>query len=171
MGLCACGAGTGKRVDLCAIARTGEGVEPGIATVVVSNRCGDGFVEDEACDDGNDADGDGCDTTVLRQGVAMAFVRRGNLRRCNLIDGDECDSNCTPTACGNGVLTAGEGVMTATMDRDECRDGCTLNAAPRVTTVTIARRRRVRRDHLDLFSDNGGRQWRRRRIGISLACR
>jgi cysteine-rich repeat protein len=26
----------------------------------------------------------------------------------NLADGDGCDSNCTPTGCGNGVVTAGE---------------------------------------------------------------
>jgi len=63
--------------------------------------CGNGVTDaDEACDDGNLADGDGCDT------------------------------NCTATACGNGVRTGGEACDDGnTVDGDCCSAGCDVEAA------------------------------------------
>lgn len=56
--------------------------------------CGDGTVNPgEECDDGNAADGDGC------------------------------DSNCTLTACGNGIVTAGEVCDDGNTAAGDCCDG------------------------------------------------
>ena len=55
------------------------------------NYCGDGEVDEgEACDDGNEIDGDGCDT------------------------------NCTWTACGNGIVTAAEECDDGNTDANDC---------------------------------------------------
>jgi uncharacterized delta-60 repeat protein len=61
--------------------------------------CGNGTRSaDEACDDGN------------------------------RIDGDGCDSNCTLTACGNGIVTAGEACDDGnSLDTDNCTSTCLLN--------------------------------------------
>ncbi|HJQ84616.1 MAG TPA: proprotein convertase P-domain-containing protein, partial [Candidatus Binatia bacterium] len=58
--------------------------------------CGDGVLDaGESCDDGNGADGDGC------------------------------DSNCTPTGCGNGVQSAGENCDDGNQaDGDACPATC-----------------------------------------------
>jgi cysteine-rich repeat protein len=73
-------------------------------------RCGDGDVGvGEACDDGNDIDGDGCDRNCTPTACGNGARTLGEA--CddgNDGDGDGCDRNCTPTACGNGVVTAGE---------------------------------------------------------------
>jgi cysteine-rich repeat protein len=45
----------------------------------------------------------------------------------NTADGDGCDSNCTPTRCGNGVVTAGETCDDGNTDRgDGCSATCQL---------------------------------------------
>jgi cysteine-rich repeat protein len=65
-------------------------------TLVAAAVCGDGVIEPgETCEDGNTADGDGC------------------------------DSNCTATACGNGVVSAGEDCDDGnTADGDGCPATC-----------------------------------------------
>ena len=111
--------------------------------------CGNGTREPgEECDDGNLADGDGCDSNCTLPacgngvldtgeecdpaasdaplGCTSACTVCGNGTRTspeqcddgNLVDGDGCDSNCTFTACGNRVLDPGE----------ECDDGNHVNA-------------------------------------------
>ncbi|HWO23288.1 MAG TPA: DUF4215 domain-containing protein [Kofleriaceae bacterium] len=67
--------------------------------VCVKSGCGNLIVEaDEECDDGNDANGDGC------------------------------DSNCTMTACGNGVVAADEACDDGNLDdADDCLSTCQLN--------------------------------------------
>jgi cysteine-rich repeat protein len=64
----------------------------------VNQSCGDGVLDPgEECDDGNPADGDGC------------------------------DSNCTATGCGNGVVTPGEACDDRnTLDGDCCSGTCQL---------------------------------------------
>jgi cysteine-rich repeat protein len=73
-------------------------------------HCGDGTIDDEEeCDDGNLASGDGC------------------------------DRNCTKTGCGNGILTAGEfcddgnaatcGTCDATCSATRVGRDCPRNAA------------------------------------------
>jgi cysteine-rich repeat protein len=62
--------------------------------------CGDGIVDPtELCDDGDQQNGDGCDT------------------------------NCTPTACGNGVVSGTEACDDGNTDPgDGCRGDCTVEA-------------------------------------------
>ena len=64
----------------------------------VGAGCGNGLLDaDEGCDDGNQADGDGC------------------------------DSNCTETGCGNGIMTEGEGCDDGNdNDADACTNVCEL---------------------------------------------
>ncbi|MCC6764035.1 MAG: DUF4215 domain-containing protein [Deltaproteobacteria bacterium] len=98
----------------------------------VPAACGDGVVNQagEECDDGNLADGDGCDHTCAPTACGNGVVTGGEL--CddgNLLDGDGCDGDCTPTACGNGIVTIGEECDDGnTVNGDECDANCT---APR----------------------------------------
>jgi len=86
----------------------------------VPSECGDGVVNQagEECDDGNDVNGDGCDSNCTPTDCGNGVVTEGE--RCddgNGLDGDGCDSNCTPTECGNGIVTTGE----------QCDDGNDVN--------------------------------------------
>jgi cysteine-rich repeat protein len=82
-------------------------------------RCGDGFrAEDEACDDGNSDDTDGCVQ------CAAAFCGDGavfsGVEECddgNGVDGDGCDAGCVVSSCGNDIVGIDE----------ECDDGNTIN--------------------------------------------
>lgn len=68
--------------------------------------CGDGDVNDaEACDDGNNEDGDGCSSRCLKEGCGDG--ERGDAEDCddgNLIAGDGCDFRCEVSRCGDGVV-------------------------------------------------------------------
>jgi cysteine-rich repeat protein len=67
------------------------------------SQCGNGAVEpDEGCEDGNLADGDGC------------------------------DANCTPTGCGNGIVTSGEGCDDGNVADGDCCDATCAFDAPGV---------------------------------------
>lgn len=73
------------------------GLAPATRSQVVA-VCGNGALEaPEICDDGNLADGDGC------------------------------DSNCTPTGCGNGVVTVGEGCDDGNVVSGDCCSALCLN--------------------------------------------
>jgi len=67
-------------------------------TVACQPLCGDGIVDpSELCDDGDQQNGDGCDT------------------------------NCTPTACGNGIVSGTEACDDGnTAPGDGCRADCTV---------------------------------------------
>ena len=85
-----------------------------------ANTCGDGSVDAscETCDDGNDIEGDGCDSNCTPSDCGNGVI--GGAEGCddgNPTSGDGCDSNCTPTACGNGVTSGGE----------QCDDGNHVN--------------------------------------------
>src|ERR1043165_8516172 len=72
--------------------------------------CGDSKTQgEETCDDGNDVDGDGCDsncrTTACGNGVK---TQNEGCDDGNQTSGDGCDSNCMGAGCGNGRVTAAE---------------------------------------------------------------
>ncbi|MBM3525087.1 MAG: DUF4215 domain-containing protein, partial [Alphaproteobacteria bacterium] len=93
--------------------------------------CGDGVVTmNEACDDGNLVDDDGCDSNCTATACGNGILTMGEA--CddgNLVEGDGCDSNCTATACGNGITTMGEACDDGNLvDGDGCDSNCTATA-------------------------------------------
>ena len=86
----------------------------------IAAQCGDGLVNatGEECDDGNQTNGDGCDTNCTATRCGNNIQTDGE--ECddgNQTNGDGCDANCTVTRCGNDIQTAGE----------ECDDGNQTN--------------------------------------------
>jgi choice-of-anchor A domain-containing protein len=85
--------------------------------------CGDGLVDPgEQCDDGNDADNDGCSSTCETEAHYCGDGHRGYGESCddgNSVDGDGCSSTCEtePTECGDGRTDATEA----------CDDGNVVN--------------------------------------------
>ena len=96
-----------------------------------ATHCGNGVLEPncEECDDGNTADGDGCDSNCTSSRCGNGVVGSGET--CddrNALDGDGCDSNCSPTACSNAVVTAGEQCDDGNLvDGDGCDANCRLS--------------------------------------------
>jgi cysteine-rich repeat protein len=107
--------------------------------------CGDGVLSPgEQCDDGNTADGDGCDGTCRRE----AFCGDGNLDAGETCDdgnnrsGDGCRADCaSDESCGNGIrdvaagelcddgnMIAGDGCSADCRTADLCGDS-TVDAA------------------------------------------
>jgi cysteine-rich repeat protein len=95
---------------------TGQGNVPVFAPVP---RCGDGTLDaGEQCDDGNTANGDGCDSNCTLPACGNGVVDSGEA--CddgNLVNGDTCEADCSTPVCGNGVLDPGE----------QCDDGNLVN--------------------------------------------
>jgi cysteine-rich repeat protein len=101
--------------------------------------CGNGVVEPgEQCDDGNQRDGDGCDSTCRLPRCGNGVLDPGE--QCddgNQIGGDGCSPACRLEVCGNGVLDPGEqcdaGGQSAFCDSDctvpVCGDGLVNPAA------------------------------------------
>jgi cysteine-rich repeat protein len=85
-----------------------------IALCVVPTLCGDGVVDaGEACDDGNNATGDGCNATCA---IEAAYTCSGS------------PSVCVPN-CGNGVINAGETCDDANiLSGDGCSAACAIEA-------------------------------------------
>ncbi len=71
-------------------------------------RCGDGFVgREEACDDGNQVSGDGCDGLCLPEAPSCGDGRVEADESCddaNDDSSDECLGNCELARCGDGIL-------------------------------------------------------------------
>jgi cysteine-rich repeat protein len=91
--------------------------------------CGNASIDPgEACDDGNDIDGDGCSTSCQIDGVCGDGVVNPPGEACD--DGGEsatCDTNCTAASCGDGTLntSAGEACDDGnTIDGDGCSSSC-----------------------------------------------
>ena len=79
--------------------------------------CGDGVVEgEEACDDGNSVDDDGCRNAcreaLCGDGIVRTDLEPGaeGFEACedsNSIDEDACTNGCQLARCGDGILRAG----------------------------------------------------------------
>ena len=88
----------------------------GIPAGANQSNCGDGTVDPgEECDDGNNTNGDGCDSECVLEKCGDGTLDPGE--ECdddNTTDGDGCDSECNiEVKCGDGTLDPGE----------ECDDG------------------------------------------------
>ncbi|HWO26069.1 MAG TPA: DUF4215 domain-containing protein [Kofleriaceae bacterium] len=97
------------------------------------SACGDGKVNghaNEQCDDGNNSNGDGCDSNCKPTGCGNSIQSAGE--GCddgNLVNGDGCDSNCKPTGCGNGIVTGPEQCDDGnSTNGDGCDNDCTATA-------------------------------------------
>jgi trimeric autotransporter adhesin len=113
---------------LLAIAVSGCGDnEPPLPSLPPPPGCGNGVQEvGEPCDDGNLADGDGCDgnctITACGNGIATASEACDDGNRVN---GDGCDVNCTLSGCGNGVSGGSERCDDGNLvDGDGCDSNC-----------------------------------------------
>jgi cysteine-rich repeat protein len=120
--------------------RTAPGLVSNQATWTVScdaaPYCGDGNLDPgEACDDGNNVNGDGCGATC--------FLECGNgvvdgSEECddgNAVDNDDCTNSCTVPFCGDGTLwNQGTGTETCddgnTVSGDGCDANCQVEAVP-----------------------------------------
>jgi len=126
--------------------------------------CGDGFVDaGEACDDGNNVDGDGCSATctvetgfschqtsvdlpsICQKGCGDGTVQ--SPEECddgNNVDGDGCSATCTletttTTSCGDGVLKAGEQCDDGNLTSgDGCSSTCTVEIGSACTDTVGA---------------------------------
>ncbi len=107
---------------------------PGTACPVRSDVCGDWMLrpiaDGEACDDGNDVDGDGCDRNCTFTTCGNGIVTAGEAcDDANRVDGDGCDSNCSVSACGNGITAGKEQCDDGNaFDGDGCDHNCTATS-------------------------------------------
>ena len=92
--------------------------------------CGNGMLDaNEGCDDGNTANGDGCNAsckveTSNRCNVDVNGLRGNASCASNICDKGTCEAANT---CGNGVLEAGEGCDDSeTIDHDGCSASCKI---------------------------------------------
>jgi cysteine-rich repeat protein len=99
---------------------------------VISATCGDFIVDpDEVCDDGNNADGDGCSANCKSdETCGNGLVDTAVGETCddgNLLGGDGCSADCTSDeTCGNGVLDTAKG-ETCDDGNLVAGDGCSAN--------------------------------------------
>lgn len=95
-------------------------------------RCGDRHVDpDEECDDGNTADGDGCDTHCRLEPPSCGDGRTSGDEECddaNTSDDDACLAGCHAARCGDGAVWLGNEECDDgnRMDGDGCNDACRL---------------------------------------------
>ncbi|MEZ4383609.1 MAG: DUF4215 domain-containing protein [Nannocystaceae bacterium] len=92
----------------------------------ITSVCGDGVVDgNEACDDGNDVDGDACTNACAEAACGDGVVYDG-VEACddgNAVDGDACTSACEEAACGDGIVY--DGVEACDDGNDVDGDACT----------------------------------------------
>ena len=101
------------------------------STTTAPAVCGDGVVEgDEACDDGNDDDGDACLSTCVLATCGDGFVHDGD-EQCD--DGNDATDDaciaCVLAICGDGEVHVGveECDDGNTIDDDGCSNACVLH--------------------------------------------
>lgn len=97
----------------------------------VPELCGDGVVDpSEACDDGNEQQGDGCDPSCHREPARCGNAKREADEECddgNLLDRDACSNRCLARSCGNARLELDEECDDGNSeDADACSNGCRL---------------------------------------------
>lgn len=94
-------------------------------------ECGDMITDpEEGCDDGNEIDGDGCDSCVL--GSCGNNVKDPG-EPCddgNKVDDDECTNKCQLPACGDGVVQP--------LHKEECDDGNGVNTDSCLANCLVA---------------------------------
>jgi len=91
--------------------------------------CGSGVVEGgEECDDGNTAEGDGCDASCVTELCGNGVVQPGAGEDCDdggTVDFDGCSSLCLVESCGDGTVQPSEGCDDGnTIDGDGCDSTC-----------------------------------------------
>ena len=99
----------------------------GSNTCEPANSCGNGTEEaGEYCDDGNTANGDGCNASCeLEDGQPCADGTQCASGVCDTVGSNTCEPANT---CGNGVLEAGEACDDGgTADGDGCDSSCLLD--------------------------------------------
>jgi MYXO-CTERM domain-containing protein len=105
--------------------------------VGVNMACGNNVVEvGEACDDGNDTNGDGCEQGCVLTPAPICgngIVELGEAcDDANQANGDGCEATCTATpppplaVCGNGAVETGEACDDGIFDGSRCAPGCVL---------------------------------------------
>ncbi len=109
--------------------------------------CPDGVLDDgETCDDGNDADGDGCNVLCR---IEPCFACVGAPSTCMPLTGPSCDDDeacTTASTCVDGRCTAGTSVAddtpcddgNACTTTDTCREGRCAGAEPPVCSACEA---------------------------------
>ncbi|MEZ4366271.1 MAG: hypothetical protein R2939_08270 [Kofleriaceae bacterium] len=136
---------------VCAAPRWGDGVVSGIEACddgtgnantpdaacrldCSARRCGDGIPDGdagEACDDGNEVNGDGCTSTCAIEACGNGTVDIGE--QCddgNRVSGDGCQADCLAPRCGDGVIdldlgeACDDGAANSTAPDAGCRPGC-----------------------------------------------
>jgi cysteine-rich repeat protein len=98
----------------------------------VRNACGDGWPADaEACDDGNEIDGDGCSSRCHMEvppGCGNGVLEPGEV--CddgNESNDDPCTASCTVAACGDHIVSRGEECDDGNKSNgDECNAHCLI---------------------------------------------
>jgi cysteine-rich repeat protein len=87
---------------------------------VADATCGDTVTDvGERCDDGNEADGDGCDSDCTETGCGNGIMTEGE--ECDLgnaWENSDCTFECKLQRCGDGIVR---------VDYEECDDGNTSN--------------------------------------------
>jgi cysteine-rich repeat protein len=99
---------------------------------ITNPQCGNGLVEgSEVCDDGNTADGDGCNASCNSdESCGNGVIDDLMAETCddgNLLGGDGCAADCkSDETCGNGVIDEAKG---ETCDDGDLQggDGCSAN--------------------------------------------
>lgn len=93
----------------------------------VTVNCGDGIVSPaEACDDGNNASGDGCSANCASNETCgnhqLDAISGESCDDGNQLDDDECRNNCQLPRCGDGVVDTKQG--------ESCDAGANNSNAP-----------------------------------------
>ena len=93
------------------------------ASFATGGFCGDGTTQfPEQCDDGNDANGDGCTTTCQLEFCGDGTVNNSGTEQCddgNDMSGDGCSSTCHTEFCGDGTVNNN--------GTEQCDDGNSVN--------------------------------------------
>ncbi|MEE2789704.1 MAG: SUMF1/EgtB/PvdO family nonheme iron enzyme [Myxococcota bacterium] len=95
----------------------------------IVDTCGNGIQGlNEACDDNNLFDGDGCDRNCTLPGCGNSIINVGE--ECddgNRVNHDECTNMCTIAECGDLIVGPGEACDDGNrVDTDDCTSQCQL---------------------------------------------